>query len=506
MRAGALTSQRPRAAIALALIVASTAAACSSTTRLRTDAGGDGPHREAPAVEATTGSADAPGLGSIAVAAPETSTAGATATRSGGGAVAPRRAAEPGDAPAPTASATAATGAPLSIGFQTLSEFDASSFGATGSDAGDTKAQVRAIVEHVNARGGIAGRPVEPIFHATDITADSFAVQSEKACTAFTEDHQVFAVVTMHTGGLELLECLAAHGTPIVDQHRETYDQQYFERYPDHLYLSGRMDGSRWGVHYVDGLVDQGFFDASSKLGLIRFDGARFGRIADTTIKPRLASHGIEVAEEVAITFPGGASGLGAVAAELSSTVLRFRTAGVDRVMFVDWSGLLPYFFMPEADSQSYRPRYGLTSVDIPHFLQVNVPAAQLAGAVGVGWMPAEDVDFPQEPGGNPAATTCLDIMDAAGQQLVERTTVTLALGYCDGVFLLQAALHRSRDVSVSGLRAGIESLGDGYASPQTGATMFGPGRHDGPSTVRHLAFSDDCTCFSYVGAPRPVS
>ena len=480
-------------------------AACSSTTRLRADAGVDGAERsQTPALATTTASDDGGGTGPIAVS--ETSTAGATGTRTPDSAVAPRAVTGPADALASTTSATAASGAPLPIGFQTLSDFDASSFGATGSDAGNTEAQVRAIVEHVNARGGIGGRPIEPIFHATDITADSFAVQSEKACTAFTEDHQVFAVVTMHTGGLELLECLAAHGTPIVDQHRETYEQQYFERYPDHLYLSGRMNGSRWGAHYVDGLVEQGFFDDSPTLGLIRFDGARFARIADATIKPRLASHGIEVAEEVAITFPGGASGLGAVAAELSSTVLRFRTAGVDRVMFVDWSGLLPYFFMPEADSQSYRPRYGLTSVDIPHFLQVNVPAAQLAGAVGIGWMPAEDVDFPEDPGGNPAAATCLDIMDAAGQQLVERTTVTLALGYCDGVFLLQAALNGAREVSVSALRAGIESLGTGYVSPQTGATQFGPGRHDGPSTVRHLAFLDDCTCFSYVGAPRPVS
>jgi hypothetical protein len=152
---------------------------------------------------------------------------------------------------------------------------------------------------------------------------------------------------------------------------------------------------------------------------------------------------------------------------------------------------------MQPAESQNYRPRYALNSLDVPAFLTQNVPLAQLHGAVGVGWLPASDLFYKEVAHGvNPAEDLCYEITKRNGDE-VKR--------YCDGVFFLKPALERAPEFSPAGLRAGAESLGTNYDSPWTLATRFGPGRFDGARQVRPVAFVEDCTCFRYTGAPLEV-
>lgn len=494
--AGAKTGRTLAAMIGVVVLVCG---ACASTSQR-------GATPQASAASGGTGVPVVGGSGGGAVgpeaaqqASVEAGGAGQTTAAAGSAASGPTGAATGGA----TAPARAVATGTVKIGIQLLKSFDASSFGATGSNAGDTHGQAEAVLRYINGHGGIGGHRVEFVYHSTDIVSESFDEQSQRACATFAQDNHVLAAVTMHTGSVALATCLARHGVALIAEHRETYDQPDFAAMPDSLYLPNRMSASRWGTLYADAAVETKFLAKGTKLGLLRFDAPRFARISNTIVKPRLAHHGVPVVDEIAITTPAGSAGLGEVAAQLSSAVLRLRSEGVDRIMFIDYSGLLPYFFMPEAESQKYRPRYALTSIDIPHFLEVNVPPAQLAGAVGVGWLPTEDVDFPQDPAGNAPKALCLDLMRQAGQQLPERTTETLALGYCDGIMFLRDALGGGQSASLAALRAGVDALATRYVSPMTFTTAFAPARHDGAASYRLLAFQGQCSCFKYEGGIR---
>ncbi len=102
-----------------------------------------------------------------------------------------------------------------------------------------------------------------------------------------------------------------------------------------------------------------------------------------------------------------GASRRGLLFSQANNAVLKFRSAGVTHVITVPTGGALPFAFMPSAESQGYRPRYAMNSLEIPAFVDLNVPNAQLKDALAVGWLPTSDVLTPQRPNDNPAERLC---------------------------------------------------------------------------------------------------
>jgi hypothetical protein len=161
-------------------------------------------------------------------------------------------------------------------------------------------------------------------------------------------------------------------------------------------------------------------------------------------------------------------------------------------------------FYMPQAAAQSYYPVYGLSSASWPQFLAGTFSKSantQFAGAVGIGWAPDYDVNSSDDPGGSPAAASCKKALQAAGVEAGAGRD-----NYCDDTFFIQTVLSKARSMTVDGVRAAVEGLGAGGFSPvATFSTFFGPGRYDGPSSLRYLAFEASCTCFRYRGTLRPL-
>jgi hypothetical protein len=248
----------------------------------------------------------------------------------------------------------------------------------------------------------------------------------------------------------------------------------------------------------IDRFVAQGFFTPSTRIGLMRSDTEATRHISDQVIKPALAAHGLKLTDEAASTPNDSASGIGEPASQISSAVLRFRTDLIDRVMFLGGTSSGGFFFMPQAESQGYRPRYFLTSWDMPYFLSANVPKAQLANAVGIGWETGVDVDDGHVPPANQAKAECLAAMRRAGQTITDRDVEAFMTGYCDAFQLLRAGLAGAKDVTPEALTAGIERLGSGFQPAQTFSVRFGPGRHAGVSSYRDLSFDAGCGCFQY--------
>ena len=504
---------RRTTAVAL-LCLALVAAACNSTTRLARPKSRLSSGAGATAGAAGSSASNEPGSGGVAdsgSAVGGTSTGSATATQ-GGRATAGSATGGPAASGGRSASAAnipmgvGVTATEIKIGVEAAKDINAAT-AAVGAktDNPEEADTTKAVVDYLNAHGGMAGRKINLVTHVVDKTTGTWNSQNQATCSAFTEDAKVFAVMSSSVGGNDsLAACLAQHNTPLAEVNYWPYDAVSYRQLGAYLYQPSRMTPDRWTPAYVDGLVETGFFDKGAKIGLVKMDAPVFERMA-TGIKSRLAAHGLSLTDEAAVTTPTSVADIGTVGGQLNNVILSFRSKNVDHVIFAEYNGIIPFVMTSEAEGQSYRPRYGLSSSDLPNTVASQAPAAQLARAIAVGWMPANDVvNTEDKRGGNYALCNKIahdeGVQGGAGGQ-------RLYMGYaCDGLFFLKAALDRATALTPAGLRAAAEGLGATFDSPFTYSTQLGPGRHDGASSVRFSTYDAGCTCFKYLNATvRPV-
>jgi ABC-type branched-subunit amino acid transport system substrate-binding protein len=358
------------------------------------------------------------------------------------------------------------------------------------------------VAAWINKHGGVAGRKLVLVIHGTDKTSGTWASQAQTTCSDFAEDKKVFAVVSSTVGGNDsLAACLAQHKTPLIEQNFWPYDREAYSRWGSYLFQPSRAVPERWTRAYVDGLIDQGFFDKGAKIGLIKYNAPQFLRIADA-IKARLKERGLSLTEEASVVTPQSVSDFGQMNAQLSNTILRFRSSNVSHIVFAEYNGIVPFFLLPQAESQGYHPRYGFSSIDLPNTQQGNAPAAQLKRSVVIGWLPPEDIQVTDDKRGGNAAL-CLKMLRDAG---VGEPSRLYTQSTCDSLLFLKAALDRATALTPPGLQAAVESLGTSFDSAFTWAARYGPGRHDGADAVRPSKFEDQCGCYRLTGPPRSIA
>lgn len=194
----------------------------------------------------------------------------------------------------------------------------------------------------------------------------------------------------------------------------------------------------------------------------------------------------------------------------MSGVVLRFKAAGIDRVVVMDQSGgLIMFFFGRNAQSQDYHPHYGLETASAPqfHIDSGTVDPAQFVGTKGVGWSPLSDVRNAPSSFFGRGYPRCGKIMEQGGADFEGNSNARhIAMVTCDSYFFLKAAVEAGGP-SITGpsFVTGVEALGSRFPTALTPAVAFGPGRHDGLSAVRHFAFDEGCTCFEYTSGLRPT-
>ena len=373
----------------------------------------------------------------------------------------------------------------------------ATQFGAKGISGADDTPTVKSIISYINAHGGVAGRTLAAVFAYTDVTAGSFDQQAQAACASFTSDHQVFAVVQqINDGSAVLPACLAQHHVALFDEGNSAfYDSQSIGQWAPYYYSPGRMTLDRMSAQ-ITGLAQQGYFDKGSRVGVALYDSPSYQRALSHVIRPALAAVGFPPTDVYQFSLPSSAAGVSDTAAQASNAVLKFRSEGIDHVIFVASLGALPFLFLPESESQGYRPRYGFSSSDLPDFQRQNAPATQLARSIAVGWNRSADMGALQTWNDTPASRQCQAAVRASGV-----TDLTVAYGVsCDPYFLLQAALANAGEVSGAGLRAAMDRLGASFQMVGPPATSFGPGLFDGIAGYRDLPFNAGCDCYRYVG------
>ena len=460
---------------------------------------GLGPTGAAPGPLAGDGAAGPGSNGSDpAGAAPSGAGVGGGAAGAPGSAAPPGRPTEGGAAVSAGPVGPGVTASTINLGFYIPKNGDRA-FGAIGVDiaTGDGQAQTQAIVDHLNSKGGIAGRKIVPLFFAYDLANPDTAGQDQAACTYWTEDHKTFAVFSVNQESDLLLTCLAKRGTMYVADNK-SIDEATQRKVAPYFWAPGDFLAERFARSYVTSLHEQGFLPKGTKVGLLIRDAPRNVRVAENVVRPALKAIGAELTKVG--TAPYGASGT-----NQQGNVLAFKDAGVTRVLALEVNPLL---FMQQAETQNYRPKYGLHSGYSPGgVIQTGAPRNQLSGARGMGWIPVSDVDAANDPGPvSPRQTLCFDLMRKAGQDPSVRVTALIMLWWCDTVFFVDDVLERAAAVNAASFAPAVARFGAASVSAVTYQRAFPGGRADGASSYRPVAFVDECACFRYVGPVRRLS
>ena len=391
----------------------------------------------------------------------------------------------------------------LTIGIAIATDTSAvgSSMGISGAGSVSEQDIWNALVQDVNRNGGILGRRLLLYTHAVNL-ASYVANPSEtyaQACSDFRDDHKVFATL-ISIADPALRDCFAAMGTPFI-----VYDgnvgslmpaSAYREHGGNYLYAPDAITMERLAQLFVQSLVERKFMSpwdttagapggAPVKLGLIHADTPDQNSLYADYAR-ELAKYGMHFADTV--TYSGDVS---TAMAATQSAVLKFASEGVTHVFGAS------AFFLRDAESQHYRPRYAYLPA-LGAFGAQNSPAVQLHGAMTVGWAPAVDVNAAQDPGPTPGSKHCLTVLRAAGLTPSNGQDRELMFAVCDAVYSLRAALTTGGSPTVAGLRRGYEALGTSFPTALAFAARLGPGRHNGVDSVRDMAFDATCSCLKY--------
>lgn len=516
MRMTRYSARLRRGALGVAAVLL--ASACGSTAQWDKQIAADGSSLEG-SVPGGQGEFTAPGVAGADQAASEDgspgngpqaaagSTGSASGTATPGSKATQQRRQPSTSTPPPGASGRGFTKTEIFVGVATQKDTEtAGNTLGVAADFGDQEAIVRAILNDINSRGGVAGRKLVPVFYDIDsaqAAQDPNAVAQE-ACARWTEDRQVFAAVSLASSinNDTLYSCLAKRQTPLVVNDVSLHSAEHMRRYAGYLYAPSVPSLERLVPTWLRRAATQGYFKerwdtmaggpgaTDVKVGLLHttdpsfYGDDRFGAL----VKRELANQSVSVAAE--FQHSGNTT---SISGEMSQAVLRFQQAGVTHV--ISDGALL--FFMQAAESQNYRPRYTVTSFHAPGFLQDTAPARQSGGAIGVGYVPTIDVDNKRDPGDvSKAQTHCRKVMKQAGQNVSNRQAMLAMLLNCDGFTFLASAIEKG-SLSPAGMQQGAGSL---RAMPPaaTFAISFSGSRQDGATKARDLAYRNDCGCFAY--------
>jgi ABC-type branched-subunit amino acid transport system substrate-binding protein len=382
-------------------------------------------------------------------------------------------------------------------------------FGASlNYDTDATTAIVRAMVEEVNASGGIAGRQVVVSYAYNDNTngaSDNQARQQEAICTRFTEDEKTFAVLAFNPAGVNYAyPCFAKHQTPIIDMLLADADTQLFQELSPWLIAPVEVNWGRMARTLPHALADAGYLDKT--MGVFTYDRPTSRRTVKT-LQDEIERRGGEVLEIAysQATYDG-------LASSISAAILTFQSKHIDRVvMWAPQCGPL-LIFSAQAESQQYRPRYALTTYNTPAYCASQVkPSSQLKGATGVGFLPASDASFEGAPPTTPREKACFArISKHTGETYSERAAsgnAGFALGVCELFGFAQQALAPAKGLPLGNaeVAAYAARLGTSYLPINTFRTSFSPTKLDGADAYSLLDFREGCTCFGYSGGLRDV-
>ncbi|MEN9617587.1 MAG: hypothetical protein RL022_3009 [Chloroflexota bacterium] len=378
--------------------------------------------------------------------------------------------------------------------------------GTTGITFVDHQEVVSTLIDDINGRGGLGGKELVPVLYVSDLLTDTDPAANARAiCATFTEDNEVYAVVSINDPGPEVLSCLNSAGVPLIASGGATFsfaDQSVYDANPLYFNPSG-INLDRAAKALVEGLDTAGFFTPEAKVGLVRLTSPEFDAATTNSLEPALTAAGITPVETVALAAIKSNDDIGRFSTEAAAAVLNMKEAGVTHLVFFESGGAAPFFFLSNATSQDFTPLLGFSSLSGGQTLLANIKT----GGTNVAWSPIGEVLESDQLPESPAATKCLDLIDSTRGVFTSANATSETLRFCDAAWLLEAGVTSAGGpVAATEFAAAIEGLGDTYESPAALKTVFGPGRHDGVAESYITDFDSACSCNKYrAGDPTPI-
>ena len=416
----------------------------------------------------------------------------------------------------------------IGLWYAVNSKAAAGALGASGNGVGggNDKTQWDIILADINAKGGVLGRKLKPIYVARDSTDQSTLVQQEsRDCATWTQDNKVLAVISGEADPSDtLLACVNKAGAAQIWEDVTRSDASTFARFP--YYLEGgtvRMD--RVAAAWAPALQREGYFTGWNtvsgqpgalpvKVGIVSFADPVTKNAVEHQLLPALKAIGHPVAggDWVQVLYPTGTVDNGRAISEIQAATLKFASDNVTHVLPFDAQGAgIGAFFAEGANSQRYYPRYGLNTGDGAQTLHdTNLwPSTQLRGAVGFGWVPLLDLPIGQNPLNGPysnaARRACIKLMAAHGVDVSSAIVQRQVVAKCDEVQLLKQGLEAGGAPNRDALVLGAQRLGSRFISGMTFQTRYDGRHHDGAAAARDFAFEQGCDCFRYTGREEPL-
>ncbi|MDQ1446536.1 MAG: hypothetical protein QOI20_3000 [Acidimicrobiaceae bacterium] len=378
-------------------------------------------------------------------------------------------------------------------------------------DPGDTEAQANAVANDINAHGGILGRQLKLVFKdvATVNTATNAAQVGNEVCTYFSEDHPVVAVLSIVTvmDYQPFRACLAKHKVPLFSATMKAADKAAADTLAPYFYQAIAVSWDALAPVLVNRLKAQGYFSGwNSRLGQsgtaktrvgVLVDGSDVGTRLGKLLSRELAKAGY--GDTVVFQYQDASQGQ-------SASVQKFSGEGVTHVIVTDVELTA---FQTSANSQQYKPRYGISTYNDPYSNLESgglTPPGANNGAVGVGWAPTFDVSAANDPGATKGGAACLRAM-AANHQSFDGKRLAQAFAYsvCDSIYLTAKGAAVARSLTGAGIAQGIQSISSSY-SPANGFTAaLTSSKHFVPGSVRDLQWYPSCSCFKYGATRTPL-
>lgn len=375
--------------------------------------------------------------------------------------------------------------------------------GAAGANSGDQRDYYNAVIEDLNARGGILGRKVVPIYHEYR-SGDPIDPQHEAACQRWTKDNKVFAIVFR---GRILQECAMKAGILITSGEGEAGPT--YARVPN-LVDPSAVRLERLGQATVFGLHREKYFEKTpdwptGKIGVITWQDPSYEYGVKQGYLPALKKLGLESDMERYVVVSQQLGSAADSSSAVSSAVLAFQSAGIDHVLIQDGAagvfglGGLTLLFLNNAKSQNYFPRYGFNANNVPGFSIY--PADQQRGMLAVDfsdYMPTQDEGIAP----NPARERCFDVLRKGGVTPSDQATYATGADTCDGIWFIETLLKKASEPTLQGVLQAAGSLGTSYLSPLVYGTLLDGSRRDGGHLARNARFDSGCSCMRYTSKP----
>jgi hypothetical protein len=355
----------------------------------------------------------------------------------------------------------------------------------------------------LTAAGGLAGCKVKAVVHNFSAASGDFNQESQKECTAFTQDNKVIAVFTNAYETQVAIECLGKAKVPVfafAGSYPPTCAD--YKTFAGYIYSPNGVASCRFAS--FPGIWQKaGLFPKNAKVGILAIDdGSGQGAyIANKVFAPALKKLGYT---SETYSYPTAVSAQTATqtSAVLGSAILKFKTDGVNVVIMTPSAAQGPAFFLPQAATQNFFPSYGFATSDALTAV-TTIGAAGVKKGIAISWN-IDDLPLTAQQAlpVNPAITSC------AKWSTPSQMALTGSSNYCDFLNILAAAFKGATKTDAATLKKGIEALGTTFDSSTTygGATKFAKGHYDGVSVVQVLQFNPTTKSFEFIKANQKVT